>query len=66
MVRTPRTASPSTRSASTGKPVKTFTPSPSARAPSQRTISQIEAVKNPWFRIEGGVGIRSAFSAVSQ
>ncbi|HJS47166.1 MAG TPA: hypothetical protein VJ773_04165 [Gemmatimonadales bacterium] len=44
--------------------MKRFTPSPSAFSPSQRTISQSDAVKKPWFRIEGGVGIRSARPAV--
>ena len=43
VVRTPLTVLPSTSSDSTGKPVKTLTPSSSALAPSQRTISEIEA-----------------------
>ena len=58
VVRTPTTCPPRMRSASAGNPVNTFTPSSSARAPSQRTTSQIEATWWPWFRIEGGVGSR--------
>ena len=47
VVRTPATRVPSTSRESTGKPGKMFTPSSSARSPSQRTISQIEPTKLP-------------------
>ena len=60
MVRTPTTFCPSTSRDSAGKPVKRFTPSASASFPSQRTISQIDAMKFPWFFMEDGVGIRQA------
>ncbi len=58
-MRTPRTRSSSTRRLSAGKPVKRFTPRSSARSPIQRTISQMDATQFPWFRIVGGVGIRT-------
>jgi hypothetical protein len=57
-VRTPPTVSSSTSKASAGNPVNTLTPSPSACSPSQRTTSQIEAIRLPWLRISGGVGNR--------
>jgi len=47
-----------------GKPVKMFTPSSSAFPPSQRTISEMDAMKRPWFCIVGGVGIRCARSPI--
>ena len=39
-------------------PGNTSTPSASACSPSQRAISESEAVKKPWFRMVGGVGTR--------
>ncbi|MCZ7618357.1 MAG: hypothetical protein M5U32_08580 [Myxococcota bacterium] len=35
-------------------------PIASARSPIQRTISEIEAMRLPWFFMVGGVGMRSA------
>ena len=57
VVRTPITRWPSTSSESTGNPGKTLMPRSSALSPSQRTISQIEAMWLPWFFMVGGVGI---------
>ncbi|NIM63623.1 MAG: hypothetical protein GTO30_18850 [Acidobacteria bacterium] len=38
--------------------MKTLTPNPSACSPSQRTTSQIDAMRLPWLRISDGVGSR--------
>jgi hypothetical protein len=59
VVRTPRTDFSSTSSESTGKPGKTFTPSSSAFSPSQRQISEMDAVKFPALCMGGGVGMRT-------
>ena len=57
---TPTTFSSSTRSAPAGNPANTSTPASSAFSPNQRTNSQIDTTKFPWFFIDGGVGIRIA------
>src|SRR5204863_8074536 len=55
-VRTPATRRPCASRCVAGNPVNTLTPSASALAPSQRTISQIDAMKLPRLCIVGGVG----------
>ena len=65
-VRTPTTRRSCASRCAAGNPVNTLTPSASALAPSQRTISQIDAMKLPRLCIVGGVGSRSARPPVSR
>ncbi len=63
-VSTPCTAPPCSSSFAAVVSLRSMTPAASAFSPSQRAISATDALKKPWFRIVGGVGIRTAFDGV--